>query len=168
MANAKQVVAKFVVDTIQKMENVAVDIGYDIADRAMMQAPVYTGQYKASMRASVNEPDTTREPNRDRSPVQGPLLSSAQSIGAVGSGGEVVGQGDSATDAMYNQVYLDFDHEDKAIYISNSTSYEQVKDGAAAIEFESLAVTTPEGVLLVAYEAAKSNLNSVIARAISE
>ena len=158
---------RFLARTIEKMEDIAVEIGYDIADRAMRQAPVYTGQYKASMRASVNAADTSREPIRPRSAALGPARG-ATSVGTTGDGGEIPGQGGAATDAMYNQVYLDFDADDDAIYISNSTRYKERPNGAAAIEFEGLAATTPEGVLLVAYEAAKGNLNAVIARALQD
>jgi hypothetical protein len=167
VADANKVLQQFLEKTVDKMENVAVELGYDIADRAMRQSPVYTGQYKASMRASVNSEDTSREPIRPRVAVQGPSRG-ATSVGTVGDVGEVQGEGGPETDAMYNQVYLDFDANDDAIYISNSTSYEEIPAGAAAIEFQGLAATTPEGVLLVAYEAFKGSMNQVIARAIQE
>ena len=167
MPKANKALDQFLANTIQKMEDVAVEIGYDIADRAMRQSPVYTGQYKASMRASVNSEDTTKERIRPRAAALGPSQG-ARSVGTVGDGGEVPGRGGPETDAMYNQVYLDFDVEDDAIYISNSTSYEEISAGAAAIEFQGLAATTPEGVLLVAYEAAKGNLGAVISRALQD
>lgn|GEM_PF-6816996 len=161
MADPNKVLQQFLEKTVDKMENVAVELGYDLADRIMIQSPVYTGQYKASFRANVNVPDTTAEPPRDRKMREGPGRPGI-SIGGVGDGGEIAGRGGVETDAMYNQVYLDFDADDSAIYISNSTPY------AGDIEFTQLAATSPEGVMLVAYEAFKGSINQIIARAIQE
>lgn len=150
---------KFLEKVTGTLEDLAVDVGYDLANRIMIQSPVYTGQYKASFRASVNAPDPTAEPPRARDMRQGPGLPGI-SIGGVGLGGEVPGRGGEETDEMYNQVAIEFDAEDEAIYISNSTPY------ASAIEYAQLASTTPEGVMRVAFEYFVSNLQSTIAESL--